>query len=147
MSIERAILHIDDDPQVTRMVAKRLQQHGYEVTSLNDPTKALRELMQNQWRVVLMDIDMPRVNGLDLLREIKAYDGGVQVIMLTGEVKVSSVLDSFRLGAEAIFFKPLGDVQGLHQALDSTFSKIDRWWEALRDLSSVKQGYLRTAGQ
>jgi len=139
VSIERAILHIDDDPQVTRMVAKRLQQHGYEVTSLNDPTKALRELMQNQWRVVLMDIDMPRVNGLDLLREIKAYDGGVQVIMLTGVVTLSTLLQSFRWGAEACLFKPLDDMDPLLDALDDTFRKFNRWWSALEELSQRRR--------
>ncbi len=135
MDSERAVLHIDDDPQVTRLVAARLRRHGYEVTSLTDPRGALRELMQNQWRVVLLDIDMPGVNGLDLLREIKAYDGGVQVIMLTGVVSMNTLLQSFRLGAEACLFKPLTDDRPLLDALADTFRKIDRWWETLEELS------------
>lgn len=135
----RAVLHIDDDPQVTRMVAKRLSEHGYEVTSLNDPHKAMKELMQNQWRVVLLDIDMPGVNGLNLLREIKAYDGGIQVIMLTGVVTLSTLLQSFRWGAEACFFKPLGDIRPLLGSLDDTFRKINRWWAALEELSQRRR--------
>ncbi len=135
MNPEKAILHIDDDPQVTRFVGARLKAHGYRVTSLNDPRIALRELMQNQWRVVLLDIDMPGVNGLDLLREIKAYDGGIQVLMLTGVTSMNSLLQSFRFGAEACLFKPLNDYQPLFDALDDTFRKIDRWWDALEELS------------
>ena len=139
MSTERAVLHIDDDPQVTRLVSERLSAHGYEVTSLNDPNKALRELMQNQWRVVLLDIDMPGVNGLDLLREIKAYDGGIQVIMLTGMVTLSTLLQSFRWGAEACLFKPLGDLTPLLEAMEDTFRKINRWWVALEELSQRRR--------
>jgi len=132
---ERAVLHIDDDALVTRLVADRLERHGYQVMSLNDPNEALKELVQNQWRVVLLDIDMPAINGLDLLREIKAYDGGIQVIMLTGLVTLSNVLQSFRWGAEACLFKPLGDFQALLEALEDTFRKIDRWSHTLEHLS------------
>ncbi len=135
MNPQKAVLHIDDDPQVTRLVAARLKSHGYEVISLNDSRGALRELMQNQWRVVLLDIDMPGVNGLDLLREIKAYDGGVQVIMLTGVVSMNTLLQSFRFGAEACLFKPLADERPLLDTLEDTFRKIDRWWDTLEELS------------
>jgi DNA-binding NtrC family response regulator len=135
VNCEKAILHIDDDPQVTRLVAARLRSHGYQVTSLNEPRTALRELMQNQWRVVLLDIDMPGISGLDLLREIKAYDGGIQVIMLTGVVSMNALLQSFRCGAEACLFKPFSDDRPLLDALEDVFRKIDRWWAALEELS------------
>jgi len=136
---EREILHVDDDPLMTQIVAKRLQPYGYQVASLNDPTEAINEVIHKNRRVVLLDIDMPGLNGLEVLKEIKRYDGGVQVIMLTGLVTVSSVLESVRLGAEAIFFKPLEDFEELHQALDRTFQKIDHWWDALHDLSHRKR--------
>ncbi len=139
MTNERTVLHIDDDRQVTRMVAERLAIHGYNVTSLNDPTSALKELMRNQWRVVLLDIDMPGVNGLDLLREIKGYDGGIQVIMLTGVVTLTSILQSFRWGAEACLFKPLNTVEPLLEALKDTFRKIDRWSDTVEELSRRRQ--------
>jgi len=135
MNSQKAVLYIDDDPQLTRLVAARLRSQGYQVTPLNDPRMALRELMQNQWRVVLLDIDMPGVNGLDLLREIKSYDGGIQVVMLTGVVSMNTLLQSFRLGAEACLFKPLTNDQPLLDALEDIFRKIERWWDALEELS------------
>ncbi len=132
---ERAVLHVDDDPLLTRLVAERLGGHGYRVTSLNDPRQALKELMRNQWRVVLLDIDMPETNGLDLIREIKAYDGGIQVIMLTGIVTLGSVLQSYRWGAEACLLKPLREIGPLLEALEDTFRKIDRWSQTLKELA------------
>lgn len=140
MRPEREILHVDDDPLMTAMVAKRLHPYGYQVFSLNDPMDAINELIHKNRRVVLLDIDMPGMNGLEVLEKIKKYDGGIQVIMLTGLVTVSSVLDSFRLGAEAIFFKPLDDFGELHETLERTFQKIDQWWDALHDLSCRKRG-------
>ncbi len=135
MRPERQILHIDDDPLMTRIIAKRLSEYGYEVSALNDPTQAINELVSSQWRVVLLDIEMPVINGLDLLREIKSYDGGIQVIMLTGTVTLSSALESLRLGAEACFFKPLAEFEPLVATLQRAFDKIDHWWQALEDLS------------
>ena len=134
-AIHRTILHVDDDPQITRIVATHLNAHGYQVTQLHDPYDALDVIMRSQYRVVLLDIDMPGLDGLELLRKIKAFDGGIQAIMLTGVVSMSTVLQSLRFGAEACFFKPLIDYQPLLNALGSTFAKIDRWWITLEELS------------
>jgi len=60
---EREILHVDDDPLMTRIVAGRLQPYGYRIVSLNDPTEAINELIHKNRRVVLLDIDMPIVSG------------------------------------------------------------------------------------
>jgi DNA-binding NtrC family response regulator len=147
MRPEREILHVDDDPQLTRLIAKRLEPYGYQVVSLNDPAEAINELIHKNRRVVLLDIDMPGINGLEVLQEIKNYDAGIQVIMLTGLVTVSSVLESIRMGAEAIFFKPLEDFEELDESLQRCFQKIDHWWNALHDLSRRKHGeHVETVG-
>lgn len=135
MNLTRSILHVDDDPQMTRVIDEQLQGRGYEVTSLNDPTEAMKELITGQHRVILLDIDMPGLNGLELLETIKCHDGGVQVIMLTGMVTLTTVLRSLRLGAEACFFKPLPSIDPLVEALEDVFRKNERWWSALDDLS------------
>ena len=139
MDYKRTILHVDDDPQITRIVAKRLEQLGYKVTSLNDPTLALRELNDSHQRLVLLDIAMPSVNGLDLLREIKANHGGTQVIMLTGVVTLQAALQSFRWGAEFCVFKPIVNMEPLIEAIERTFWKIDQWWRAVEHLSREKR--------
>ena len=139
MGTKREILHIDDDPSLTRIVARRLERYGYDVASINDPTEAITQLVQKNRRVVLLDIDMPGKNGSEILEEIKRHDGVFQVIMLTGLVTVSSVLESFRLGAEAIFFKPLEDFDELNETLERTFKKIDRWWSALDELAGRRR--------
>ncbi|MBC8354705.1 MAG: response regulator [Planctomycetes bacterium] len=138
-STSRTVLHIDDDPQVLRMIRHQLKGLGYEVVSLDNPSKAVGMLLKNEYRVVILDIDMPGYNGLDVLRQIKKQDGGIQVIMLTGFVSMTVVLQSLRWGAEACFFKPLTDVKPLASAVEEAFAKLDRWWETLRDLTNRKR--------
>jgi DNA-binding NtrC family response regulator len=137
--VNRTILHVDDDPQITRLMGVILQRQGFEVASLNDPTAALGEIIRHGYRIVLLDIDMPGIDGLQLLRRIKEYDGGIQVIMLTGLVTLSNAMATFRGGAEACFFKPLDDVEPLIAALHSTFQKIEHWWQALHNLTRQRR--------
>lgn len=129
------LLHIDDDPDILRLVAAKLQARGYQVHSLDDPCQAQRELLSRDCRVVLLDVDMPTMNGLELLRQIKEYDGGIQVILLTGLVSMNTVLESMRMGAEACLFKPICDFDQLYHTLDATYAKVDRWWRTLQDLT------------
>ena len=134
----RNLLHIDDDEPFTRLVAHRLGQHGYRLDALHDPMVALAELAKDEHRVVLLDINMPGVDGLELLRQIKRRDGSIQVIMLTAQVGVDVILQSLRWGAEGCFFKPLGDIAPLLDCLDLTFRKLDRWEKAIAELDGIR---------
>jgi len=145
MNYRRTILHIDDEVAITRFVARYFRDSRYELTALNDATQAMDVLRKTRPRLVLLDIDMPSVNGLDLLREIKTEDGGIQVIMLTGLVSMQTVLQALRWGAEACLFKPLIDMQPLEEAVEHTFKKIDRWWGAIESLSREKHGRATTS--
>lgn len=131
----RRILHVDDDPTITRIVHDLLSRHGFETTPLHDPRLALEVLLRQEFRVVLLDLEMPDISGISLLQQIKEYDGGVHVVMLTGVDQISTVLTTMRLGAEACFFKPVSKVDPLVECLTDVFVKIDRWWETLRDLT------------
>ena len=136
---EKEILHVDDDPDMARLVAAQLEPFGYSVTPLCDPTQTIDKLVHGRYRVVLLDIDMPGMNGLEVLEQIKEYDAGIQVIMLSGMVTLSNALEALRGGAEACFFKPIESIEPLVEALDGAFRKIDHWWNALRDLSRRKE--------
>jgi len=146
MTLPRHILHVDDDPQITTLVAKYLNAHGYQATAIHDPCQVIHRLPQFQERVVLLDIDMPLINGLELLKQIKAFDGGIQVVMLTGLVTMTTVLQSLRLGAEACHFKPITDIRPLIDALDGCFRKIERWWATLDDLSARRKSEAEQLG-
>ncbi len=135
---QRNILHVDDDAEFLRLVSRKLRGLGYQVISLRDSNLAVESIKINSCSVVLTDIDMPGTNGLDLLREIKQNDGSIQVIMLTGLVSMSTLLQSMRWGAEASVFKPIEDFEELTGHIDHAFKKIDHWWKALRELKTLK---------
>ncbi len=129
----RRIMHVDDDPQVLRQVAIDLAERGYEVDSLADPTQCLARLEKMRHRVLILDSDMPEINGFDLLRRVKANDGSVAVVMIAEADGMTNVLKAFRWGADYFFFKPLNNVEPLLRAFDSIFDKIDHQWGATLD--------------
>lgn len=139
MEYRKTILHVDDDPLITSFVAADLGELGYDVTSLNDPRLIFEQLSTANYRAVLLDIDMPHVDGLEVLRSIKQTCGGCQVIMVTGLVSMETLLRSYRLGAEFCVFKPLVRMEPLRDAVATVFRKIDHWWGALEELSRQRR--------
>jgi len=139
--VNRTILHVDDDPQFTLWMQRLLSRKGYDVVSLNDPTQAIDEIMRHGYRIVILDIDMPSIDGIELLRRIKEYDGGIQVVMLTGLVTLGNAMTAFRRGAEAFFFKPVEDLDALTASLDAVVHKIEHWWNALHNLTKQRRQY------
>jgi DNA-binding NtrC family response regulator len=132
------IIHVDDDPNMLRLIKHQLRSN-FHVESLEDPTQCLDTLVRTGSRIVILDIDLGEHNGLDLLREIKQFDGGIHVIMLTGLVSMETILTSMRDGAEACLFKPLRDKYELVDVINDTLKKITRWHESLHDLIDRKR--------
>lgn len=136
---QKRIMHVDDDPAMLKIVATLLGKRGFQVTSVGDPHAVLKTLASSDCRVVLLDIDMPGMSGVEVLEKIKAHDGGIQVIMVSGMVTMSTLLQSLRKGAEAVVFKPITDVSQLVGVVDAAFDKLDRWWSALQELQTLKR--------
>lgn len=136
---QHIILHVDDDPQFSRIVERRIRKLGAEFIAISNPFEAINQIVAKNVRLVLLDIDMPGKDGISLLKEIKAHDSTIQVIMLTGLVTMGTVLSSYRQGAEACLFKPLTAIQPLIEALEDSFRKLDRWWDSLHALSQQRK--------
>jgi DNA-binding NtrC family response regulator len=133
MNTEKTVLHVDDDPAILAIVKVALEKKNYRVISISDPTTVVDILLKTGIRVAILDIEMPEMDGLTLLREIKQQDIGIKTIMLTGMVSMSTVLSATSLGAEEFLGKPVRNLNEVVQAVDRCFANIDSWWNALRD--------------
>ena len=133
MKTKKLILHVDDDQAMLDLVRNALQKRGYEVHSLYDPRLALGALSEHSPQVVILDIDMPGLDGLTLLRDIKQQQAGIHVVMLTGVVSMATVLQATGLGAQECVFKPLKNLDDVGDAVDRCIANIDSWWDSLRE--------------
>ncbi len=136
--LDRKVLHVDDDPDILALMKKTLSRRGYTPHSISDPSLVIPWLAKSTTRIVLLDIEMPGIDGLALLREIKKFDGGIQVIMLTGLVSMGTIIRATRLGAEDCFFKPIESLDEVVDSVDRAHEKMLRWWRVLKEWRARK---------
>ena len=101
------ILVVDDEKSIRRTLGEFLRADGYEVVEAEDADAALHQLNEREFDVVVTDIILPRVTGVELLRCIHATAPHVQVVMMTGEPTVETASESLRAGAADYLFKPI----------------------------------------
>ncbi|MBW1659167.1 MAG: response regulator, partial [Deltaproteobacteria bacterium] len=102
------ILIVDDDPGIRSILNEVLSENpSYETFTAEDGEKALRILSaEDKIDIVLTDVQMPNMNGLELLKEIKAHDPTLPVIMITGFPTIDVAIDSMKKGASDFITKP-----------------------------------------
>ncbi len=106
MDLLAKLLLVDDEERFRETLAKRLRETGYEVSDAGSGMEALDMLAGQKFDIVIMDIQMPGLSGIETLSEIRAKHIGVEVIMLTGHGDVSSAVEGMRLGAYDYLMKP-----------------------------------------
>ena len=100
---------IDDEAMIRDSLNQLLTLEGYQVQCFSDGATALSRLSRGYSGVVLSDINMPAMDGLTLLEQIKAFDSELPVIFLTGYADVSVAVKAMQLGAYDLFEKPLNE--------------------------------------
>lgn len=134
ISFSPRILVVDDEVEITDMVARHFRLLGYDVSTENDPRNVVPRLATENFLVVITDIVMPQLSGTDLLKQIKQFNGLIQVIMLSGYVRLEYAMDCMRRGALTLLFKPLEDLTDLEEAVEEAISHLRRWEDILERL-------------
>jgi DNA-binding NtrC family response regulator len=106
MSKKISVLVVDDDPLLRKLVTDQLSRSGFESASASSGEDALASLQATDYDVVLLDIRMNGMSGLDTLREIRRIDDAPEVVMLTADTSLGTGLEAMRLGAYDYLTKP-----------------------------------------
>ena len=126
----RRVLVVDDDPSILDSVADALAEDGITVTVAEGGARARALLQRAAPDVVLSDVRMPDIDGLTLLREIKAKHPDSDVVMMTAFDDMATVISAMRGGAVEFLVKPL-DLKQLRTAIRRVFD--DRRWRSQAD--------------
>ncbi|MEW6296160.1 MAG: sigma-54 dependent transcriptional regulator [Thermodesulfobacteriota bacterium] len=125
------ILLVEDEMNMAKMQAKILQRKGYAVETACNGREALRLLDQSAFDVVITDLKMPVMDGMQLLRAMNAKERGCQVIVLTGHGTIESAVEAMQLGAVDYLTKPCNP--------DELLIKVDKLLETKRLREEVAQ--------
>lgn len=103
----KKILIVDDEENARIGLSRLLSQEGYEVSCAGNGFEALAHLRQHSCNLVISDIHMPEMNGLNFLRELSRTHPSINVIMMTAHGGVETYLEAMNMGAFEYIHKPL----------------------------------------
>ena len=132
------ILVVDDEAEIRSLLAAVLQSKGYEVVTAADGAAALQAVPRERPAVILMDLSMPRMNGMDALPEIKRLDAEVPVIICTAHADFATAVRAMKLGAYDYLTKPF-DVELLILTLERAVER-HRLHSRIEELKRQGQG-------
>lgn len=123
--IRRKLLIIDDDTLVRRSIIAYLEDSGFDVHEVAEASHIDQAIDENQPELVLTDLRMPGMDGLQLLRQVKLKHPDLPVIIISGAGSVGDVVRALRLGASDYLVKPILDIEVLVHAIRKALERQD----------------------
>lgn len=115
------ILLVDDEVEFVSTLAERLELRGINARVAYDGESALKAVAENEPQVMVLDVMMPGIKGLDVLQRVREERPQVRVILLTGQGKTRDGIEGMRYGAFAYMMKPL-DLEELIRTLSEAIN-------------------------
>ncbi|MCH7471995.1 response regulator [bacterium] len=123
--MSKNILIVDDEQIIRNVLKRKLEQAtNYNVLTAEDGVPALELFKQHTIDLVISDLLMSKMNGIELLRNIKQLDSKVPVIIITGFGTLDDAIEAIKLGAEDFIKKPF-DINEVISTIDKTFRKLE----------------------
>src|SRR5213592_1957374 len=119
------LLVVDDEEPVLRVVERLAARTGFDVIACGSGSDAMQALIRKPADLAMVDLRMPDVNGLDLLRQIRAAVPSCEVILMTAYAAVDSAVEAIKLGAREYLTKPF-DFDRLKQVLEDIRTELER---------------------
>ena len=116
------ILLVDDDPQIRDLLGSELERMGHSVTTRSSGFEMLSELREREFDVILLDINMPEMSGMDVLKSVKDLGSLSEVVILTGHGTIDRAIEAMKLGAYDFLTKPC-ELARLEVVLQKAYEK------------------------
>jgi DNA-binding NtrC family response regulator len=116
------VLFVDDEVEFLETLLKRMKKRDLEASGVKSGEQALEFLDQNRVDVVVLDVKMPGMDGIQALKEIKKLHPLIEVVMLTGHASVEVAIQGMELGAFDYLMKPV-DIDDLLYKVQDAYKK------------------------
>ena len=129
-------LLVDDEAEFLETLTKRMKKRGVSVSGVNSGEEALAALNKNPADVVVLDVRMPGMDGIETLRKIKNRYPLIEVIMLTGHARVEVAVEGMELGAFDYLMKPM-DIDELMFKLQDAYKKKSLLEKKIKQIEEI----------
>lgn len=107
------ILVVDDDPAIRETLKTLLTMKNYAVTTVADGPSAIEEVKKDKYHMVITDLMIPRMNGIEIVKSLKEVDRDLQCIIITGYATVTTAVEAMKAGAFDYLMKPFNSAEVL----------------------------------
>ena len=115
---KKSILIIDDEPEILNLLSRFLGKNpNFSVSTFSNPISAISEVEKANFDLILLDIMMPQMNGLEVLEKIKSKKENQKVVMMTAYSTLDKVLKSHKEGATNYVMKPFSSLEALENKI------------------------------
>jgi len=132
------ILIVDDEAGVRKVLAQVLQEDGFQTTQATDGRMAMKQFEEDPFPLVITDIVMPELDGIELLQGIKQLNPATQVIIITSYASVETAVEALRCGAYDYLFKPFENLDLVSAAVRRAVERIELESENRRLLAKLQ---------
>ncbi|MCH4293870.1 response regulator [Shewanella sp. 3B26] len=134
-----SVLLVEDDPVFRRVVASFLDSRGAMVTEADDGVQGLDWFRRQNFDVVLADLSMPNLGGLDMLREMYRLDPAMPSIVISGNNVMADVVEALRIGASDYLVKPVSDLYIIEQSIRQSLGNQVQQGSEIQDLDELSR--------
>ncbi|MBM4347137.1 MAG: response regulator [Deltaproteobacteria bacterium] len=148
--MEERILVVDDEEVICNILVRRLGREGYSCTTANNGKEALNHFYKSKYSLIISDMKMPEMTGIELLQKVKAIDPKMKMIMMTAYPEIDLAVDAMRLGAYDFIIKPADldlIVMSVKKALESKRleEEIEAYHNRLEEMVEERTAKLQQA--
>jgi signal transduction histidine kinase/CheY-like chemotaxis protein len=132
MVAEARILIVDDEIGIVRLCSRLLTRAGYDVISVNDPTKGVLKLRDEKFDLLLVDIRMPGLDGFAVIDEARKHQPDIAAVIMTGYGTLETAIRALRQGADGLILKPFEGSEELVGTVQEALIERQRKQETAR---------------
>lgn len=125
------ILVVDDEPAILRTLESFLRLHGYDCQTETDPAAALARLEREIFHLVITDLVMPGMDGMELIRRLRAGRSLTEVIVMTAFSSLDRALEAYHLGVSDYLLKPFESLEHVAAVVAQAEDRHNRWRQAV----------------
>jgi DNA-binding response OmpR family regulator len=127
MESSEKILIVEDEAIIATFISRALKSHGYFVTVTRKGKDALEKVQASHYNLVLLDIGLPDMTGTEILKKIRETNHDTIVIMITGNPRLDSSIDSVNHGADGYIVKPIREKDLVDIVEEKLKQRFNRW--------------------
>ncbi len=135
------LLLVDDEDRFRSTLSKRLAEKGIVAETASNGVEALKVVKEKPVDIIVLDIKMPEMDGIETLRHVKKLNPEIEVILLTGHANIESAVEGMRLGAHDYLMKPCDIEQLLEKIITAYNIRVAREKKEMKNGIQKKMDY------